>query len=481
MDDYKLFAQRIGIIGIAYIFINLSTLVLLPIVTKTININEYGIWVQIGVLMILIPGIVDLGLSYTMVRFLAGEKDKEKIREGFYSIAFIVTITSVIVSLIFYLSSNFISTYFFDGYIKTTQLLSLVLFVACLSTFLINYFRTFQQVKRYSFFLLIQSYIALILIFVFAISGHGIFYLVIALLISYLIIVFSMIPLIYHELGFKFPKFTLTKEYLAFGIPNIPQTLSSWTLSSSDRFIIALFLGVAFTGYYGPGYTLGTLIFIILTPFTVHLIPVISECFDNGKIDAVKDYLRYSQKAFLLLAIPSFFGLSILSKSLLIILTTSQIADHSYFITPFVALGALIGGVSSNYRQIIILEKNTKIIGYIWIIAAISNLVLNILLIPYIGILGAAITTLIGYTLIFVLTVVYSRRYFSFNPDLKFIVKCVIAALVMSLFIHFLEPKTAIYLFIVIIIAVVIYFVMLLLMKGFSNKELKFIKNILNK
>lgn len=344
---------------------------------------------------------------------------------------------------------------------------------------MINYFRTFQQVKRYSIFLIIQSYVALILIFIFAISGYGLFYLVLALLISNLIIFVIMLVLIYHEIGFKFPNFKYAKEYLSFGIPNISQNLSSWTVSSSDRFLIALFLGVAFTGYYGPGYTLGGLIFIILTPFTVHLTPVISECYDNGKIDAVKDYLRYSQKAFLLLSIPAFFGLSILSKPLLIILTTTQIADNSYFITPFVAFGALIGGISANYRQILILEKKTKIIGYIWIIAAISNLVLNILLIPFIGILGAAITTLLGYGIIFALTVLYSHKYFTFNPDLKFIIKSIVASTVMSIFILLINPQTTVNIMIVIGLSVIIYIIVLSLIKGFTSNEMKFIKNLL--
>lgn len=83
MDEYKLFAQRIGIIGFSYILINLSTLILLPIVTKTININEYGVWVQIGVLLTLMPAVLNLGLSYTMVRFLSGEKKLRTFKKDF--------------------------------------------------------------------------------------------------------------------------------------------------------------------------------------------------------------------------------------------------------------------------------------------------------------------------------------------------------------------------------------------------------------
>ena len=49
MSEYKLFTQRIGLIGITNLLVSLSGIILLPILTKNIPIEEYGVWVQIGV------------------------------------------------------------------------------------------------------------------------------------------------------------------------------------------------------------------------------------------------------------------------------------------------------------------------------------------------------------------------------------------------------------------------------------------------
>ena len=74
MTEYKLFAQRVGLVGIVNLLVSLSGIILLPILTKTLPIGEYGIWVQIIVTITLISPVAGLGLPYTMVRFLAAEE-----------------------------------------------------------------------------------------------------------------------------------------------------------------------------------------------------------------------------------------------------------------------------------------------------------------------------------------------------------------------------------------------------------------------
>ena len=198
MKDYNIFAQRIGLIGLINLLVTLSTIILIPIVTKNININEYGVWIQINALIALLPGIMSLGLNSTMVRFLAGKK--KEIQEGFYSITFVTIITSFVASCLFLLFSNLISNSIFSGYIKTTQITALVIFVSSLNIIFLNYFRTFQQAKRYSFFLLLQSYLIFIIVAFFALSKLGIFYLTLGLLIGNIIVLIIMAFVILSEI-----------------------------------------------------------------------------------------------------------------------------------------------------------------------------------------------------------------------------------------------------------------------------------------
>ena len=478
MNDHKLFTQRIGLIGITNLLLSLSGIILLPILTKNIPIEEYGIWVQISVTIGLISSGVMLGLPYTMVRFLAAAKKREEIQEGFYSIAFIVVFTTATASLLLFLFSKPIAASLFDNNLTIARILPLIVFIECLNGLLLAFFRTFQQIKRYSIFLFIRTCLNVALVAYFVLSGYGIFGAVIGLLISGLFVFLVMASFIISEIGIKIPKFTHIREYLAFGIPTVPENLSGWMVHSSDRYLIGIFLGIGFVGYYSPGYALGSMISMFMAPLAFMLPAVLSKYYDENKINEVKTVLRYSLKYFLALAIPSTFGLSLLSKTILTILSTPEIASQGYLITPFVAVSALLLGANGVIHNIIVLEKKTKILGKIWVMAATLNLGLNIIVIPYIGIIGAAITTLIAFSFAFILTTYYSFKYLTFNIDFRFILKSIFASIVMSLVIIKWSPIGILNVLIAIGVCAVVYAAVLLILKGIKKEEIEFFRNL---
>lgn len=481
LNEYKLFVQRIGLIGITNMFVVLSSFILLPILTKNFPINDYGIWVQINTTLALLPNIIALGLPYTMVRFLSAEKDKIKIQEGFYSIFSVILVSNFIVSALMFIFSKNIANLLFDGNIGVALLLPLIVFFACLNGLLLNFFRTFQQMKRYSTFLLLQTYLGVLIVSYIAIEGYGIFNAALGLFIANLITFIIMSLFIIYNIGFKIPKFKNMRGYLSFGLPLIPSNLSYWIVDSSDRYVIGILLGTAFAGYYSPGYTLGNIILMILTPFSTLLPAVLVSYYEENKIEKVKLYLKYSLKYFLLIAIPSAMGLSILSKPILLILTTPEIALNGYLVTPFVTLSALLFGIYSIIVNLLVLKKKTGITGIIWIIAAILNLSLNILLVPYFGILGAAGVTLLSYTIAFIMTLYYTLKYFDFNFDFKFMLKSIFASILMSLFILLIKPIGILSIITTVLISIIIYFLVLLILGGIKKEEYKFIINLINR
>jgi len=416
-------------VGIANLLVALSSLILLPILTKNFSIDDYGIWVQINTTIALLPNLTTLGLPYTMVRFLSAETDKKIIQEGFYSILSMVLISTVIVALLLLVFSKQIALAIFNGNVNVAIILSAIVFLACLNALLLNYFRTFQEMKKYSFFLLMQTYLGVVIVSYLALEGYSIYMVALGLLLANLITFLAMFALIIWSIGFKIPKFTNIREYLSFGVPTIPGNLSSWIVNSSDRYVIGIFLSAAFVGYYSPGYTLGYSISMLMAPFSLLLPSVLPQYYDKNNIEKVSSFLNYSTKYFLLIAIPSAFGLSVLSKPLLSVLTTPEIALNGYLITPLTALSTLIFGVYAIISNVLVLEKKTKVIGSIWIIAATLNLVLNIVLVPYFGIIAAATTTLLAYVVAFILTLRYSTKFFNF--DYKFILKSITASTIM--------------------------------------------------
>lgn len=479
LETYKLFTQRIGLIGITNIIVAFSSLILLPILTKNLSTQDYGIWVQLLVTIELLPNIILLGLPYTMVRFLAGEKHKIKIQEVFYSITFIVLFFSLLLSIVLFYFSYPLSKLLFNGNIQIATILPVLIFVSGIVLLFLNFFRTFQMMKIYSLFSFIQAYATLIFISILIFLDYGLSGAVMALLITKIIIVILLYFIIYKKIGFKFPQFKNLRNFLSFGLPTVPGNLSYWIVNSSDRYVIGILLGITFVAYYSPSYVLGNMIMMIISPFALLLPATLSENYDTKNIKEVETILKYSLKYFLAIAIPSVFGLSILSKPILLLLTNAEIALNGYFVTPFVAIGVLFYGVYAIISHILVLEKKTKITGMIWILCAILNLVLNILLIPYIGITGAAFTTLIAYITALILTTYYSFQYIKFDLELKFIAKSIIASIAMSTIILFINPKGVLLLLISILIGIFIYLTLLLSLNGISKKELSVFKSFI--
>lgn len=481
MSEHKLFAQRVGLIGFIEILNRMIKIFFVPIITKNLSIEQYGIWAMVGVTIGLIPPIVNLGLNTGIIRFLSSVKDKNKIKEDFYSIFIIVFLVGSIVSLLFFVLSNQLANSLFGNNFKVVHILSILLLFECIQTPLIGIFRTFNKIRLYSFFQILEMILTFSLVSYFIFADYGIVGAIMGLLFSKIIVFSGSMAYVFSNVGFCLPRFINTKKYLNYSAPLVPGTISNWITNSSDRYIITLLLGVSFAGYYSPGYALGSIISIFYGPIVFMLPQTLSKNYDQNDIDQIKKILKYSMKYFLLLAIPAFFGMSLLSRPILTILSTNEIATNGYLITPYVALSYIILGLKSIIIYILVVNNKTKIIGSSTIIAAILNLILNLIFIPIFGINGAAFTTLIAFVINFVIILFYSSKYIKLDYSLDFIIKSISASLVMSLLIIFLCPVTIKDIFFVIGLGVSTYFGIILLLRGISMYEILFFKNMIFK
>jgi O-antigen/teichoic acid export membrane protein len=270
---------------------------------------------------------------------------------------------------------------------------------------------------------------------------------------------------------------SVLKHYLNFSLPIVPGILSGWIINLSDRYIIGYFLGVSLVGIYSAAYSIGGIVAIFMGPIDTILFPTISELYRNNRFEELKRYLKYSLKFYLMLAIPSLFGLAVLSKSLLITLATSDFL-YAFFIIPIVAFGTVVYAGGGIFSSILILSKKTKIVGLVSGISALINIILNIIFIPIIGIVGAAIATLITFFFEATVNGILGFREIHFGIDLRFIAKSVISSILMAFVVWKLNPYGAVAILTSILIGSLIYFGILVLLKGFTKEEYVFFRGL---
>jgi O-antigen/teichoic acid export membrane protein len=478
VSQRQLLAKRIGLVALTNLLVELNSLIMLPLLTKNLPTSEYGVWVQISVTIGLIPAVALLGLPHSMVRFLPSAKGREAIQEIFYSMAAIIALAGLVAATGIFLLAEPIASALFDGRQNIVQALSILVFLECLIGIPFAYLRGVQQIKKYSAFNFGKVFFSLVLVIYFVLSGKGILGAVIGLLLADILIFLAMISFVVSDVGASIPKFKNIREYLAFGMPTIPGNLSSWIVNSSNRYVIGLLMGTTFVGYFSPGYTLGNMISLFIAPLSFILPAALSKHYDEHETEEVRTILGFSLKFFLALGIPAAFGLSLLSRPILDVLSTPEIASQGHLITPFMALGALFLGAYAIVAQIMVLEKNTALTGKIWIIAAIMNLVISFLLIPFTGIVGGAIATLISFAFVFIITSYYANKSIKISFSPKFVAKCLASSMVMSLLLLILRPEGVAGLAQSVAICALIYFIVLFALKGFTGEEIAFIKTL---
>ena len=479
MTSYKKFTKDVGLAGIAQLVSSLKGLILLPILTKTLGAESYGIWALILATVSLLMPLALLQLGFAMTRFLAAEKDKAKISKGFSSIFAASSFTAFVLSFLIFILAEPLAVAVFGG-ADAASFVKLAAFLVLLMTLdqvIIEYFVAFRQMERYAVFRILQTIGEIALIGYLVLSGYGLFGAIVSLLVVKAIVFAAGFLVVGREVRISKPSVAVIKSYLAFSLPLLPTMLCIWIVNLSDRYVIGYFMNIEAVGIYSAAYGLGSLVALFFAPISTVLLPTITNLYENDKIQELKTHLKYSLKFYLMFAIPSLFGLSILSKSLLRTLTTSEFVS-GYLIVSIVALAIILFNCSSVSMNVVVLHKKTKLVGTIYAISASINMAMNIILVPIIGILGAAIATLMTFAAHLSVVSIIGFRRLPFDIDVKFIIKSVISSGVMGLIILKLSPVGAVNILISVGVATVIYFGVLILLKGFTKEEYMFLKDI---
>ena len=151
MASYGKFIKDIGQLTVINLLVTLRGLIFLPILTKSLGPESYGIWTQLSVTLTLVASIVILGLPHALVRFLAAEKDKKNIQEGVWSSIFVTFFASLLTVLVFVIFSQAIGN-FLQVPPLFIQLLSFIILFEGINLALVTVFRAFQEIGKYSLF-----------------------------------------------------------------------------------------------------------------------------------------------------------------------------------------------------------------------------------------------------------------------------------------------------------------------------------------
>lgn len=200
------------------------------------------------------------------------------------------------------------------------------------------------------------------------------------------------------------------KDTLFLALPLIPHYLSSVVLTASDRIMIYNLDCPDNAGIYTVVYGIGAIGSIIWSAIQGSLTPYIYDKLDSNSSEGINLLCKKMVIVFGVACI----GISLLAPEAVMIM-----GPKSYYIGAY-AVPAIVGAiyVSCLYNLFSLVEfyyKKTKFIAFASFVAAMSNVVLNFVLIPIFGFIIAGYTTLASYILLALMHYINMKRIEKFS------------------------------------------------------------------
>lgn len=217
----------------------------------------------------------------------------------------------------------------------------------------------------------------------------------------------------------------LTKSLLKYGSPLTLIFALRFIITSSDRFMLAHYLGASATGTYSAATELaGNTLGFITNIIQLAAFPLIIKAFEQGGPEHAGGVYKWNMSLLLTVTLPAAAGLALLGPQIATVFFPSDFASEAAILLPWIAAGALVAMIKTvGFDAAFHLTKRTDHQLVVVLLAALLNVLLNWFFIPRNGALGAAQATLITHLLALVTSLLVGRRLirlpFPFRDSLR--------------------------------------------------------------
>jgi O-antigen/teichoic acid export membrane protein len=428
--------KRLGadtaVYGISTIVGRFLTFLLVPFYTNVLSTGQYGIVATVYSYIAFLNVVYSYGMEASYFRFASSLEIGDK-KDNFSTPFFSLAVTAVLFSgLLYGFASSVAPLFQVDvSYYRIIRYAAAILFF---DTLMIVPFASLRLERKAKFFAALKivniasNVVFNIVTLVYLHWGvEGIFFSGAA---SSALTFALLLPHVYRHTRFAFST-QLYKELLRFGLPYIPVGISGIILQVIDRPILKAMSTDSAVGIYQANYRLGIFMNLVSSMFEYAWRPFF---LSHAKDDNAKQLFARVMTYYVLASTLMFLVLSFFIGDIVTIkIFNHHIIRDTYWsglgIVPIVLLAYVFGGISINLNAGIQIEKKTMYLLPTSVIAAVSNIAANILLIPKYGIYGAAYATLIAYVLSAAALFVVAQKFYPIGYEYFRLVKvaCVTA------------------------------------------------------
>ena len=313
-------------------------------------------------------------------------------------------------------------------YIKNSFLYFLISFINIIFTnFIVNFYRAKEDIFKYNLMKILPPLVTIFYLVYYIFNEKLNLYSVI-LSANLPCAIISIIIILKYYFNGKI-KFILDIEIfrksLSFGFPLIIINLLNLVISSSDKYFIEYYLGYTEVGFYSFGYRIAELIMINITMLLIIAIyPKLIQLYEDKNYIACSNTLKHYLNIHFIVITPIIFLFFLFSTDLIKIFFKQYIGAEN--VLNFIAIGTYCYSLTMYTNKSFELSKKTFALIRVLIFTCLANIILNVMLIPSMGINGAIVSTILSYLIYILYSIYISNKIFKINIDYKVLIFIII-------------------------------------------------------
>lgn len=403
MSKSQELAKNTIILGIGKIFTALVGFLLLPVYTRYLDLQEYGLIDLVIVYATLIVPIITLRLELAVFRWLIDQRgDRQATGATITSILQLVTLSAGVFTLVYFLFNHFVA-------IPHTALVYSYVILSVVSSILLQIARGMGRTVTFVVGSAMAGFAAAILsILMIIVLDFGFAGALGALAGGFMVsIVYTAAALNLSNYIVRKPQGVSKKELVSFSLPMIPNGAAWWGINALDKVVISKVLGVAANGIYAVS---GKFSFLFVGLYEVFNMSWTESAARHINAND-RDQFFSSTFNFVLKFFGSCLLLLLAGVPFIFPFFVGNDFKEAYLYIPIILAGVFFGMIVKFIGAIYVAKKMTKQIMNTTIAATLVSLCINLSLIPYIGLWGAAISIFVAYLFVAIHRYIDVQKY----------------------------------------------------------------------
>ena len=456
------------------------------VLARGLSVEEFGLFNAVFSFLGMIGIFKSLGFDKALIKFIPEfrhESRNDFIKSSIVYVALIQLITNIIVIIAVYFLSSYLSMKFFHSP-QADIALKLMAIAFFLDSFVLALKFAFQGFGEMLYFSMIDV-IRMLIVIAVVIVGFKLNYGLLSPVAAY-IIAPAVLLIIFGSIFLKrvFPEFfsssvvfdrNLLKRISKYSIFVMETSAAALILYYTDILALTYFSDLKNVGLYSVALPTAKVFLYFPRAIGGILLPLAAELWAKKEEKLLRAGMESLYKFSIIMIAPLVFIMFSFTELLITVLYGPSyiLASAPMKILSIGMIFAILYGININFFAGIGQPKITSKITYT---AALFNFMANIILIPYIGIIGAAIATTISYFIMMAMGLFYIKRFIKIEFPIKVWIKTLSIGLIFIFIIWLLKKAISLNVWvetaIVLLIAGLCYILLLFLFKVVNIEEL---------